>query len=509
MSSFLEKSTGRFFLLLILTLVFFYPSLIHPYLDIDELIWGEMAHTIVRGCAPYVCGVGEKMPLLYLTISGFFALFGPNHYFPLHLFNILWIAGTAWLLTELIPARPRWLPGLFYILLMSLPGFSILSLTGESLMNPFLILSWALFLRGTSKPRIVTALGVGALIGLATLFRHQAGIQLAVFGLAALIPWNFDVQSTSPTLAARLKFFLGIGLGFCLPLGFMALILWQWGSWEGFYRWAIEFNFFYIRSGGRTSGSFYKGVLNATLLFGTTVFFWILAILGLIKNLKRRDLLFLSAVLYLLFALAAAAPGFRFYPHYFIQAFPPLVFLAVLGWEALPKRRWIRLVGLTASILAVLIPHLWIDWFLHRDATKDYASLNKTVGEYIRQRTQAHDTLFIWGWGHGIYYYADRRKAVRLMHSDPLSGRVSSADPRGYTVEDAKRNTAPDVWGIFLKDMEKNRPVYLLNTSPANLHEYGYFPMAAYPVLQDYVDRNYRLETTLDGVEIYRRLEFR
>jgi dolichyl-phosphate-mannose-protein mannosyltransferase len=505
----MEKSAGRFLLLFGLALVFFYPALTHPYLDIDELIWGEMAKTIVKGCAPYVCAVGEKMPLIYLTISGFFKLFGPNNYFPLHLLNILWIAGTAWLLTRLIDTKPRWLPGLFYLLLMALPGFSILSLTGESLMNPFLILSWGLFLKQVKDPRFGPSLIIGILVGMATLFRHQAGIQLAVYGIAIFFPEQQDEPSWGPYLKSKVKFLFGTFIGFCLTLGIMALILWQWGSWKDFYHWAIQYNFTYIQSGGRTPGSLEKGFLNAAVLFGSTIVFWLFALLGMGKNSKRRDIKFLSALLYLFFSLIAAILGFRFYPHYFIQSFPPLVFFAILGWEALQIKPWIRGLALTVSILGVLIQHFTIERFLNWDPTKDYAPLNQHVGAYIKEHTKPEDTLFIWGWGHGIYYYADRRKAVRLMHSDPLSGRISSEDPQKYNYKDAERTTSPEAWEIFSQDMEKNQPIYVVNTSPANIHEYGYFPMEDYPILKEYVAQHYRLETTIDGVEIYRRLELR
>ena len=57
--------------------------------------------------------------------------------------------------------------------------------------------------------------------------------------------------------------------------------------------------------------------------------------------------------------------------------------------------------------------------------------------------------------------------------------------------------------------MEKNRPIYFLNTSPANIHEYKYFPMENYPILKEYIAQHYQLETTIDGVEIYRRLGLR
>ena len=76
----------------------FWPSLLFPYLDIDELIWGEMANSIVDGCPPYVCVIGAKPPLLYLFYAGVFAFIGRNSYLATHTLQILWVATTAFLL---------------------------------------------------------------------------------------------------------------------------------------------------------------------------------------------------------------------------------------------------------------------------------------------------------------------------------------------------------------------------------------------------------------------------
>jgi hypothetical protein len=502
-STFLEKPFNRFVLLLGLTFLFFYPSLIHPYLDIDELIWGEMANTISAGCPPYTCIVGEKMPLLYLVMAGVFKFFGKNQYGILHLLHLFWIAGTGYLLTR-IPEKTSWLPGLFYILLLALPGFRNLSLTGESLMNPFLILSWGLFLKSYPRPNLRQGLWIGALVGIATLFRHQAGIQLGVYGTALLLPLGKGQGFRSKT-----AMILGLALGFLGILGAIALILYGWGAWESFYRWAILYNFFYISSGGGTWGSLLEGLKNLGIFFGTTSFFWLLAMVALWRFRKKHDLLILSSLLYLLFALVAAAPGLRFYPHYFIQCYPPLVYLAWRGWQTMTRLSWLKKTGLALCCLGVLLPHFFLEKILQDIKSKDYAEVNHVVGQYIREHSREVDKVFIWGWGHGIYYFAGRGMGMRLMHSDPLSGRLSASDPTSYSLEEARTRVPGEYWKLFLTDMEGNKPLYLVDTSPANIHDYGYFPLEAYPVLKQYVQDHYRLETTLDGVKLYRRLDLR
>lgn len=503
MSSAVKNAWISFFVLLGFTLLFFYPSLTHPYLDIDELIWGEMANTLSQGCPPYVCVAGEKMPLLYLTMGGIFSLFGKNQYFVLHLIHLFWIAGTAWLLTRIPEKTTSWLPGLFYILLLALPGFRNLSLTGESLMNPFLILSWAVFLNSQKRPSWSQYLLTGALVGMATLFRHQAGIQLAVYGLALLLP-----MGSPRSLRAKGAAILGLALGFLAVQGGMALVLYRWGAWNEFFRWAILYNFSYIRSGGGTAASLMEGVESMAIFFGTTAFFWLLALAAIWRFRKERNPTFQSALLYLAFALVAAFPGFRFYPHYFIQCYPPLVYLAYRGWENLTRIPRLKKIGLALSCLGVLIPNLLLGKILRTETNKDYDPVNQKVGEYIKKNSKEGDTVFIWGWGHGIYYFSGRGQGSRFMHSDPLSGRISASDPTSYGLKEAQSHTRPEYWDFFLQDMQRNKPLYVVDTSPANIHDYGYFPLEAYPVLYKYLQGHYRLETTLDGVKIYRRSNF-
>lgn len=60
---------------------------------------------------------------------------------------------------------------------------------------------------------------------------------------------------------------------------------------------------------------------------------------------------------------------------------------------------------------------------------------------------------------------------------------------------------------MLMSDLEKNRPLYIVDTAPAHFHEYGKYPLLNYPLLVDYVDKNYVLETIIDGADLYRRVE--
>ncbi|MBF0491891.1 MAG: hypothetical protein HQM15_03840 [Deltaproteobacteria bacterium] len=507
----------HFSLLFLFALLIFYPTLQHLYLDIDEVLWAEFAHAVLNGCPPYVCVIGEKPPLLYLTYAGIFKIFGTNNYFALHLFHIVWIACTAFLL-NLLPLSLEgkcasifgqkegdlgftFFPGLFYILLFALPEFRTLAATGESFMNLFLVASFYLFLK--NKNWIL----IGVLVGLASLYRHQAAIQLFVYIFVILremvrephhVPIGIRRNMVSLSNPCICLFF-----GFFFTWALMSLILYLWGAWPAFWEWGILHNLGYIQNGAKAPGIWLTALENLGLFFGKTIVFWILLFIPPLR-LRGGQGKF-TLFLYLSSALLAACTGFRFFPHYFIQTFPPLALLAVLGLKKINFPLWAK-TGLTLSLALVLFQNVTLSKTLEEDSTKDYASLNKTVGDYIQQHTNIEDKIVVWGWGQGIYAYANRRMGTRYIASDFLTGRIPASDAKQYpSMEAAQKFVDPKAWEYFFGDLEKNKPLYFIDTSKANMHDYQWFPPEAYARLKDYVDQNYFLEKTLEQIKIYHR----
>ena len=353
---------------------------------------------------------------------------------------------------------------------------------------------------------------VGGLVGVATLFRHQATIQIFAYGTSLLLlkrenkyhPINFSVIFYS---------LLGISIGLFTIWFFIYLLLMNWGAWEAFYQWGILHNFSYVENGAKAPGVWKSTLENGAQVFGSTFVFWTLGIIGICHGSKLSSKFTLRiAFLYLMTALIAAMTGFRFYPHYFIQCFPPLAILATFGFQYLSQglkfQKWysIAKIGIIVSLLAILIQNALIPWILKIDSTQDYAfSKLEKIGKYIEQRTGKSDTLFIWGWGEGIHYYSNRGMGTRFVMSDFLSGRVPASDAKLYSPELAKKFVPPERWEMFIHDMETNQPLYVVDTSPAKMHDYQYFPVSAYPVLKLYLEKKYNYETTLEGVNLFRR----
>lgn len=305
-----------------------------------------------------------------------------------------------------------------------------------------------------------------------------------------------------------MKFVLRMLGGLLLVWLTIGVVLWCWGALDSFLEWSIFYNFGYIRRGA-TNPSIWKSTIeNGLQVFGLTFPIWILAFRTNTEDFGRETQRF--ALFYLGSSLLAAATGLRFYPHYFIQAFPPLAWLAGSVLETMLKDRKPRLsrviavgavLGLTSM---VLIRNAMTGQLLETNPGKDYASINREVGEYIRERTQPSDKIFVWGWGHGIYYYSDRQIASRYVISDFLTGKVPGTTPSENRAE-RLRGSSVGSWEIFFQDLEKAKPKYFVNTSPSGMHGYDLYPPEEFPQLSGYLEDRYVLERTMDGVELLRR----
>jgi len=70
---------------------------------------------------------------------------------------------------------------------------------------------------------------------------------------------------------------------------------------------------------------------------------------------------------------------------------------------------------------------------------------------------------------------------------------------------DTSDNIFPAAWELFSQDLSNNKPELIIDTSPSNYRMYGRYPMSKFPVLDEYVRKNYVFEASIRGMDIYRR----
>jgi hypothetical protein len=208
-------------------------------------------------------------------------------------------------------------------------------------------------------------------------------------------------------------------------------------------------------------------------------------------------------------SLAACVVGFRFFPHYFVQLYVPLA-IGSAPWlgEVLtrPLSRQGKLV-VTYS-LAVLAAFTASNAFRHVVFPSREEAIALRVATRLRiDPCFRQGSLFVWGSNPMFYYYAGLPLASRYFFPEyPLvpytSGNriATSRHLRGRTRARRGRH-----WRWLMADLSRSEPTYILDTAPASLSMWEYFPLHDYPRLERFVRHRYDELDTVNDVQIYRR----
>jgi len=203
-------------------------------------------------------------------------------------------------------------------------------------------------------------------------------------------------------------------------------------------------------------------------------------------------------VVWALASFAGVATGGRFFPHYFLHLMPAAAVLtALVIYEVVTKRR-IQPIGKPAMAVAVLmvvvsLGTIAVMYVAPRAAEqriaesvaeqKEWESNSRQLGEYIAARTEPEEEIFNFGREAQIYFYADRRPAVRYFSDWPFWW-----DER-------------TLYGT-IKALRTTKPVYIIDTAQPPLFEdyEQYHP----PVLMNLLNEDYEYVGRLYFADIYR-----
>jgi hypothetical protein len=479
------------------------PSFRYGPISDDEAIYDTMAREVVAGGVEYRDTVDHKPPGLVHAYAAVRALTGDRGAWPaVHLLGMLAALGTVCALAgvagRLLDARLAVWPPLLYALgSAAQQPVDALAVNGELLMNlPCTLAVWLALATGERGRQAGLDLAVGALIGVAALFKYQA----AALGFAFL----FLVARRAPW---RPVLWLA---GALVPVALAAAWFAHRGALADAIRWGISFNGRYVAQGpslvfalARLGVSLVAVVLPAGVLFGA-------AGANLVRMASApfdgigRERPFLLA--WTLGAAACVALGGRFFGHYFLQLELPLAVLAASGVDRLWRWRP-RLTGVAVVAPALLFatvaafPALAVRAF--DPGLPDYAR----IAEGVAARTSAAESIWVWGNAPLIYAEAQRRAGGRFVFCNYITG-LSPATPSEYDPDvDAAAAAVPGALALALEDLDRRRPALFLDTAAARLKGYGKFPLRRYPELAAYVALHYRRDGEAGGVPVYRRTE--
>lgn len=516
------ESSKPFLILLAVNFVLRVSTLFQTVVNIDEPMYAQFAHSMFLGHAPYTTMIGEKPILLYLFYYAVLYLFGHFNLIAVHAAVIVWVTFTAVIvfltIRRFAGERIAFSGAVIFSVLTTLGDFKMISSDGETLMNLPACVSTLFFLKAIESRRARDFLLAGLFIGVATHFRYQAGIQLAAAGMFLVVYKPFFSVGESGRIGRLLtggRQMTIVLFGFLLFTGLVLLYLWSAGSFDDYVFWTLKYELGYIKVGMKMVNVLQKGVVRTLLIAAVGFVVWYSAFETIVRRKKiavNRDALVYS-ILWLVFTFATVGIGGRFATRYYTQVYPPLALLAAMSippewmefknlhsWRIAWKRWALFIPVITLWLLRFFAPLIY-----EAVGELDYARFQKKIGAHIRENTKKDDLIYVWGWGNGIYIYAGRYAATRFINADFLTGRV----PGSHTVRDPLFDTSFNIihgsWEMFMGDLQRDRPAYIVDTSPADIHDYAKYPIDKFPLFSEFVRNNYKLETAINDVQLYRR----
>lgn len=484
------------------------PSFLCALCDPDEAHYLVMGRMLSLGSIPYVDVVDKKPILTYL-------FYAPAGYFgfsmvPMKILGVLWALGTClilfragslWQSDRRVGLGAAWL----YALISSCNNLAIHS---ELMMN--LPLSWALlcFVRGRQRDLRASLRDdwlCGLAIGLASLFRHQAGIVL--LGIVPAMLWH-GVQKSERRwlLAARVGL---LGVGSLSPWLLVTAVYARLGHLTEFYEWNIARNFFYIAktSSGSSLGRLLIGLLLYVLLAAPLPWLW-----SLREGTRAREPIRIGLLIGLLATWIPVSMSGRYYSQYFVQFAVPLSLLAApslagLGthWSERSRRsRRLWTLGLLGPVIFYLgygIGRRVLDVLPY--PSQDPRSV--AIGDWVRSHSDPRDTLLVWGYIPPIYPLAQRLPGTRYVTTAVHIGDIEPSHV-GRDFSPAQFLSDRDI-ARTIADLQSRQPLYVIDTAPTDLTHFSPFPLRVAPDLYRYVIAHYELVSdTPGGAQIYRRL---
>jgi len=199
-----------------------------------------------------------------------------------------------------------------------------------------------------------------------------------------------------------------------------------------------------------------------------------------------------------LWALSAAvsvAVGLRFFGHYYLQLVPPFALLAA-GALARSTPRARRATVALALGLGVMFSAA--GYFLTPFGDEPQY---RTVSRYVAAHTDRDDRVLVWGNVPEIYWASGVRPATRYIATQSLlaANHPSRVDTPAATELD------PQTWTWFFRDLRRHAPKFIVDTSDTTIRGADRSPVSQYPRFERYVDRHYRFDRTIDGLDVYVR----
>lgn len=470
--------------------------------NVDESSYMVGAWELLRGHLPYAGFADNKPPLIYVYYA-LAQLLGHGLWSVRLITALVTVPLTAFAASAFYRHDRRGVAAAigYLVFSASYDAGEMLAVNCELVM--MLPLAWAIALlrdeRELSRRRM---LEVGILVGLASLVKYQAVLWLPAIGVAIAAA---HPQRDWKELGRMVACIVG---GLLIPVAATISVFAFAGGIEGFLYWNVTHNIGYVLNPTTTSDAIERGARQLIPFLGVTCVLWLGMTLSFTLDQSRYWKILVGGLVAASFG--ASTIGLRFFPHYFVQLYVPLA-IGAAPWLAsifvwpLSRPAWaVALYSLT--VLAAFTTSNTMRFVLARPP------LNMTsLRVAARLRSDAcyenSASMFVWGSAPIFYYHAELPLASRFFFPEfplvPLyAGNRRSTERHARPIVRDRRGRH---WRWLMADLRQNVPTYILDTAPAHLKMWEYFPLHDYPQLERFVRRRYEPIASIDGVQIYRR----
>lgn len=551
-------------LILLLNFILCLPGFWVPFYNIDELTNGIFAGLINSGDIGLGHFVGNTYLLTHYVYAFVYKIFPLGSLVPIHVFHMIWrgltILAFAWSGQNLLGKRGGLWAAIFYCVFSTCfmsKDFHTPSAESFSLLPA--VLSVGFFFAAIDKKRLAFYLYAGVFAALAALFKAPMGAMIAVLNLSILMQGQGFLKKIFVTNFA-FGFVLLAPVFLVQPWG-QGLVLLQEKLNETntlYLQTQNDVSFLYW---------FFKYLLRTGLVFLAVFPMGAFALYGMRKvfHFKRREqdywqMEFLLVVWVILMWFTVAL-GKRVFYHYFVFLMAPLPLLASAGLHNFQHRMEhfkkevpslsLKLLTFVRKYMIVFMVILASVAFV--DGALNFSTKPNQVDQaifYIKENTKKSDRIYVWGNAPQLYFFSERLPSTPYFWSDVLAGTspgspameyvratgktlkvhealaldmqakaIDKVKPKDrslnngltpiheselFTVEEILDRIDHTYWQKVFHDFLKNPPELFLDTAPANIRGFGYYPIHKYELLKRFVLDNYQLETIKDGVVIYR-----
>ena len=464
----------------------------------DMAFYSLFADKLLAGGVLYRDAMDTKPPLVFLHYALVFKVFGLNNVAAVKVVTMLWLGASALIMVTLrralapAAAVPAIAAPLFVLASFAGWGQDFLSSNTEILANLFIVAGvWLLVARDMGRRPLHLVAG-GACIGIASFYRYQSGAALLAYAATMLLRHRqFD---------RKLVRVLLVGAGCVLPVAAFVAYYARIGALDD-----LRLFLAYQRHYTRDADDLYWP--EALGQIGKTVAgLWPLLLLAAWQAatiLRKRAMASRQEIFQLTFAAFSAVPFFlggRLFPHYFVQAIPPLVLLAADRLEIAraapdparkPWRAWFEAHALAIMVAAAAVftaingAYFW--------TRKDDPPRSDLVA-FVAAHSQPTDQVLLWTWRPELLFQTGRTFATRQLVNGPLIGLPYRRRPG------QRRSGVPGLWPIYLRDLAAAPPKLIFDAPPGRSE----WPIERFPQLAPLL-AGYGACQIVDGVCIYVR----